>query len=693
MKKFLNGLGVFGSVVLTIILTGLIFVYAILVNVKSIVSENGMAKTFKKVDIVETLKSAEDGTMWEDFKQLGDNLGLSEEQFEQILNSEKVKAEVGNYLGEVVSSLTNDKEALLTKEKMDKFLTVAIDEYNKVSDTKIDEIQRQEIINSFDEELISNMNEEFGSINLQETVDSEYVEYIELVDNILFGNYTLILLVAIIVVIGLIGLFRFSYYKWMSYVRVSTAVVGSLMLVVGALILIIPLQDMEMLLPIKNILATNVFLTSGILFIISTGLSISKKYLKKYIENKKEKDVEEKNIDKSLEIEETKDDKIDIKKEKNNKNKFIIIGIIVLLILIILFLLFGRKGSYTITFDSDGGTEISSIEVKNGEIVTLPEDPVREGYKFIGWSNEEGKILTEGSKLTDDIILKAEWISNDAEVTTIEFDTDGGHNIGNIVVKKGSNILLPMNPVREGYIFVGWLSNDGYLVNNNMIISENTMLKAVWVKKGSKTVTLKVNTDGGNEIENIVIEKGKVILLPINPTKTGYAFAGWVDENGNAITTDSVIDKNTTIKATWKEPYTCPSDCTPIGDGSQCTKTTTTDLVVYNGCPTGTETVEKFCSSHKRQVIIGFDEDQTIEYAGIICLDNAKGFCVDYNGRYTITGESCPSGYYKYADSDGLGALYGCAKKYDKGGSSCPRGYTKDGNKCTRTETINCTAN
>ena len=48
MKKFLNGLGIFGSIILTIILTSLIFVYAIIANVKSVVSEKGMEKTFKK---------------------------------------------------------------------------------------------------------------------------------------------------------------------------------------------------------------------------------------------------------------------------------------------------------------------------------------------------------------------------------------------------------------------------------------------------------------------------------------------------------------------------------------------------------------------------------------------------------------------------------------------------------------------
>lgn len=287
MKKFLNSLGVFGSIILTLVLSVLIFLYVVVLNIKFVVSENGMANTFRKIDVVETLKSTDDGVMWEDFMQLAESLNLSEEQFEQILNSDKVKEQVGSYIGKVLSSTLNDKKFNLTKENIENFLNIAVDEYNKVSDTKINYTERKEIINSFDEEMIANMNEEFGSINLAETVAPEYVKYIELADNLLFGNYTLIMLALIILIIGIIALFRFSSYKWMPYVMTSTIISGSLMLIVGLLILIIPLEEMEIIIPIRKLLTTRIFITSAILFILSIVLSIGKKYLKKYIDKKK----------------------------------------------------------------------------------------------------------------------------------------------------------------------------------------------------------------------------------------------------------------------------------------------------------------------------------------------------------------------------------------------------------------------
>lgn len=288
MKKFLNGLGVLGSIILTLVLTVLIFIYVVVLNVKSVVTEKGMSNTFKKINIVETLKTAEDETMWEDFMQLSDSLNLSEKQFEKILNSNKVKEQIGGYIGKVLSASLNDKEAKLTKKEMENFLNVAVDEYNKVSDTKINDSERKEILNSIDDEMIENMNEEFGSLNLLETVSPEAIEYVKLADNLLFGNYTLILLVLIIFIIGLIALFRFSYYKWIPYVKTSIMISGILMLFIGLLVLIIPLEEMEIIMPIRKIIAIRMFITTAILFILSIGLSIGKKYLKKCADSKKE---------------------------------------------------------------------------------------------------------------------------------------------------------------------------------------------------------------------------------------------------------------------------------------------------------------------------------------------------------------------------------------------------------------------
>ena len=128
--------------------------------------------------------------------------------------------------------------------------------------------------------------------------------------------------------------------------------------------------------------------------------------------------------------------------EKKKNWIIALIIIIILLIIFILYLLFGKQKSFTITFNTDGGTEISNIEVKNNEIVELPNSPTKEGYKFVGWTNDEGNIIIKGTKVTKDLILKANWIKNDVETVNATFNTDNGNEVDSIIIEKGKIIIF-----------------------------------------------------------------------------------------------------------------------------------------------------------------------------------------------------------------------------------------------------------
>lgn len=356
--------------------------------------------------------------------------------------------------------------------------------------------------------------------------------------------------------------------------------------------------------------------------------------------------------------------------EKKNKLMIVLIIIILLLLFAVVYLLFFRDSTYTITFDSNGGTEIANIEVENGEIVKLPEPPKKEGYKFVGWTNKKGQVVTKGTQVKKDLTLKAEWIKNDVKQITVQFDTDGGNEIDNILIEDGKVILLPIDPIKEGYTFIGWIDQNGYFINEGMIVKSNIILKAIWINEDAETVKIKFNTDGGSEIKGLIFEKGRGIILPSNPVKAGYVFSGWVDENGNPITLNSIINGNITLRAVWKS-YTCPSGCTPIGDGSKCTKEVTTQMISKTGCPSG------------------------------YTLKN--GQCLNMSTRYHAKSiDSSPwwscnsSSEYMYSEIDksGMGAMMWCVKKTNKiTTKGCPSGYTQSGNICKKTETINCTLN
>ena len=103
---------------------------------------------------------------------------------------------------------------------------------------------------------------------------------------------------------------------------------------------------------------------------------------------------------------------------------------------------------YTITFDSAGGSEIAPIIQDYDTAITVPADPTREGYTFIGWDTEIPTTMP-----AENMTVTAQWEINQY---TITFDTAGGSEIASITQDYGTAITAPADPTREGYTFIGW---------------------------------------------------------------------------------------------------------------------------------------------------------------------------------------------------------------------------------------------
>ena len=103
---------------------------------------------------------------------------------------------------------------------------------------------------------------------------------------------------------------------------------------------------------------------------------------------------------------------------------------------------------YTITFDTNGGSEIAPITQDYGTEITAPDNPTRKGYTFKGWDKEIPETMP-----ADNITVKAQWEINQY---TITFDTNGGSEIAPITQDYGTEITAPDNPTRKGYTFKGW---------------------------------------------------------------------------------------------------------------------------------------------------------------------------------------------------------------------------------------------
>ena len=191
----------------------------------------------------------------------------------------------------------------------------------------------------------------------------------------------------------------------------------------------------------------------------------------------------------------------------------------------------GGATSYTLTFDTNGGSAIAPITQDYGTAITAPADPTKTGYTFAGWIPAIPTTMP-----AENMTIKAKWTVNQC---TLTFDTNGGSAIAPITQDYGTAITAPADPTKTGYTFAGWTP-----AIPTTMPAENMTIKAKWTVN---QYTLTFDTNGGSTIAPITQAYGTAITAPADPTKTGYTFAGWTP----AIPA-TMPAENLTVTAQWR---------------------------------------------------------------------------------------------------------------------------------------------
>ena len=148
-----------------------------------------------------------------------------------------------------------------------------------------------------------------------------------------------------------------------------------------------------------------------------------------------------------------------------------------------------NTNKYTITFDTNGGSEIAPITQDYGTEIIAPDNPTRKGYTFKGWDKEIPETMP-----AENITVKAQWEINQY---TITFDTNGGSEIAPITQDYGTKITVPDNPTRKGYTFKGW---DKEIPET--MPAENITITARWRDTEKPTGEIIIGTNKWNKFLN-----------------------------------------------------------------------------------------------------------------------------------------------------------------------------------------------
>lgn len=164
-------------------------------------------------------------------------------------------------------------------------------------------------------------------------------------------------------------------------------------------------------------------------------------------------------------------------------------GLIAVFVLAIIGMIvfFTINGGYHVAFDTFGGSGVTSQKLRYGELVAEPEVPMKPGYQFEYWyQEEEPETMWNFStrKVGGDVTLCAQWVP--AKIL-VKFDLDGGvTSDGNLSIAPKEVVFnetygeLP-TPVKEGATFTGW-EYSGSMISADSVVwmTGEHVLKAIW---------------------------------------------------------------------------------------------------------------------------------------------------------------------------------------------------------------------
>ena len=291
--------------------------------------------------------------------------------------------------------------------------------------------------------------------------------------------------------------------------------------------------------------------------------------------------------------------------------------------------------TYTITFDTAGGSEIAPITQDYGTVITAPEAPTREGYTFIGWDKEIPTTMP-----AENMTVTAQWEINQY---TITFDTNGGSGIAPITQDYGTEITAPNNPTRKGYTFKGW---DKEIPET--MPAENITVKAKWKDIEKPTGEIKISENSWKAFLNNI-----TFGLFFKDTQTVTINAA--DNSGETVTVEYLLSDKELTKAELDgmtfTAYTAPFGIDPdneyviyvrLTDNAGNTDYICSDGIVLDGTSpviTGIEDGKTYCEAQTITINEKYIETVTVNGTAVE-LDEGGSFILsaaDGEQRIVVT--------------------------------------------------------
>ncbi len=257
-----------------------------------------------------------------------------------------------------------------------------------------------------------------------------------------------------------------------------------------------------------------------------------------------------------------------------------------------------KNGEVTVTFDANGGQcDTTSLDITSGETVSALPTPIREGFDFLGWFDENGGEFTAETAVTADITVTAKWTSEssggETDQPTAAFSLSSDVNYppkyhiantsyklygtitslcGNMTTVKGGIFdtdgkMIYGTTVSVNATTFNISQIDNYIAFRNLGVGKyyyritatndcgtydviNYFFNAVTEVPTFFTVTFDAN-GGQCDTTSLEIISGETVSALPTPVREGFDFLGWFDENGGEFTAETAVTADITVTAKW----------------------------------------------------------------------------------------------------------------------------------------------
>ncbi len=213
--------------------------------------------------------------------------------------------------------------------------------------------------------------------------------------------------------------------------------------------------------------------------------------------------------------------------------------------------------TYSVSFDTQGGNYIAAENHTYGEQISSFPTPTRDGYTFVGWKIDNAAVKYPYTMPANGVLLVAEWSKNPAAKATLKYEFTGTVPAGAVALLPASSsetvgeaVDLAAVPEFSGYEFHGWFYNNR-LCQSIVMPAGGATVTGYWTEKTTqaKTGTVTFYKDGAY-YDSTSGTVGTPVNAPAAPTKDGYNFDYWMDNDGQEVKFPvSIIEGNTAYSA------------------------------------------------------------------------------------------------------------------------------------------------